>query len=163
MGHLCGHGLNISLPGGWNGHITRREGECALPVLHTATVPLPLERADSGGVVVERLGWNDLFVSLIEHEASAAPTALFSSRGVPVPVSPAWFTRNALQGMRPMQSGAQRFFTEKGRAFCLFVVVGEHARRARLLREVNKMLATLVIERSTAHSVEADVAMGQTP
>lgn len=145
MSHVCGHGLALDVPRGWDASITRRDA-CTLPVLHAATVPLPAHRADSGGDVIERLGWGDVFVSLIEHDGASARTALFSARGLPLPLMPHAFVQGALQGMRPVQSGAQRFFTEHGRAFCLFVVVGDHARRARLLREVNRVLATLRVE-----------------
>lgn len=48
--------------------------------------------------------------------------------------------------MRPIQSGVQRFFTQAGRAFSLFVVVGEHAARSRLLDQANAVLATLRVE-----------------
>ena len=146
MPHLCGHGITIDLPRGWDGRITHRGGECALPVLHASSLPLPHERADSGGGAVERLGWGDVFLTLQEHEPAGAGNALFAAQGVPVPFRVEWFRPRALHGMRPLQSGAQRFFTVGGRAFSLFVVVGEHARRARLLPAVNRALATLSVE-----------------
>ena len=43
----------------------------------------------------------------------------------------------------PGQSGAQYFFTEADRAFCLYVVLGSHARRRQLVPEVNLVLSTL--------------------
>lgn len=146
MGHLGGPGLAIELPRGWHGAATTRDSECGLAVLHAATVPLPAERGDAGGGVVERLGWADVFVALLEHEPSSAGVGLFAATGVPAPLPADAFVRRALQGMRPLQSGAQRFFTAGGRAFGLFVVVGDHDARARLLRPVNRALATLAVE-----------------
>lgn len=106
---------------------------------------MPVDRADSGGGVVERLGWEDIFLGLIEHDPLCAGTALFASEGLPSSLSPASFTPLVLQGMRPVRSGSERFFSIRGRAFCLFVAVGEHARRHRLVPAVDKVLATLVV------------------
>ena len=146
MALLSGYGLSVDLPPGWDGSIARRSDAGALPVLHASSMPLPAGRADSGGGAVERLGWGESFVCLLEHEPACAATALFAAEGVPVPLAPDSFTGHALQGMRPVQSGTQRFFSVHGRAFCLFVALGEHARRHRLLPPVNSVLATLAIE-----------------
>ena len=146
MAHLGGSGVAIELPRGWHGAVTTRDDACGLAVLHAATVPLPADRGDAGGGVVERLGWADVFLGLLEHEPSSAGAGLFAAALVPVPLSADTLVRRALQGMRPIQSGVQRFFTAGGRAFGLFVVVGDHDARARLLRPVNRALATLAVE-----------------
>ena len=146
MAHLCGAGLALDLPRGWHAAVTDRGGGCGLVVLHAATVPLPAERGDAGGGVVERLGWADVFVGILEHEPSGAGAGLFAADGLRLPLPPAGLVRGLLQGMRPIQSGMQRFFTVHGRAFGLFVVVGDHASGARLLQPVNRALATLVVE-----------------
>jgi hypothetical protein len=143
---LSGHGIALDLPRGWDGAITRRTGAGALPVLHASSMPLPPGRADAGGGVVQHLDWGDVFVGLLEHDPSCAGTPLFSSTGPALPLSPDWFSTNALQGMQPAQSGAQQFFSSNGRAFCLFVVVGEHRRRHRLVPPVDRVLGTLAIE-----------------
>lgn len=145
MAHLSGHGLAVDLPRGWDGAISRRSDASALPVLHASSMPLPPGRGDTGGLVVEGLGWAEVFLCLLEHEPSCAGSALFASEGVPLPLSAEWFTPRVLQGMRPVQSGAQRFFSLRGRAFCLFVVVGEHARRHRLVPAAERVLSTLVV------------------
>jgi hypothetical protein len=44
------------------------------------------------------------------------------------------------------QSGVQRFFTEAGRAFCLYVVVGAHVNRHRAVVAVNHLLAGVQID-----------------
>jgi hypothetical protein len=50
-----------------------------------------------------------------------------------------------MQRPLPGQSGAQFFFTEAGRAFCLYVVLGSHARRRQLVPEVNLVLSALSV------------------
>lgn len=145
MARISGHGLSVDIPRGWDGAISRRSHVSALPVLHASSMPLPPDRGDSGGVVVEKLGWSEVFVCLLEHEPSCAGSALFASEGLPLPLSPNWFSPRVLQGMRPVQSGVQRFFSVNGRAFCLFVVVGEHARRHRLVPAPNRVLSSLAV------------------
>jgi hypothetical protein len=43
------------------------------------------------------------------------------------------------------QAGAQRFFHDAGRAFCLYVVLGAFANRRTLVPAVNQVLATLTV------------------
>ncbi len=64
---------------------------------------------------------------------------------MPRVLSPDDFDREALQHGVTGQSGAQRFFTEKGRAFCLYVVLGSHIDRRELVKRVNPVLETVVI------------------
>jgi hypothetical protein len=84
-------------------------------------------------------------VSLFEFEPEATGTALFSTRGRPR-LTPADFAPSQMQRTLPGQSGVQHFFSEQGRAFCLYVVLGSHARRAALVRKANEVLDTLVLD-----------------
>jgi hypothetical protein len=61
-------------------------------------------------------------------------------------VTPADFSPAQLQRTIPGQSGTQYFFSEGGRAFCLYVVLGSHARRAHLVRKVRDVLDTLDLD-----------------
>jgi hypothetical protein len=45
----------------------------------------------------------------------------------------------------PGQAGLQRFFSERERAFCLYVVIGAHARRDALVRMASRALEQLRI------------------
>lgn len=146
MPRLSGHGLSVELPRGWDGAVTRRRDPGARPVLHASSMPLPPGRADAGGGVVQHLGRGDVFVGVLEHEPPGDGAPLFAAAGPPLPLSPDWFTPGALQGMRSVQSGAQVFFSLHGRAFSLFAVVGEHARRHRLVPAIDRVLATLAVE-----------------
>lgn len=146
-----GHGLGVESRPGWEVRIRRRAadprepGGRPRPVLHAATVPLPDERGDFGSDLTPSLGPDDVFISLFEHEPEAAGTALFARRGRPQ-VTAAAFAANALQRTVAGQSGAQFFYTESGRPFCLYVVLGSHARRAELVRKANSVIGTLTVD-----------------
>jgi len=140
--------MGLDAPPGWEVRISRRaaageEGDSRThPVLHAATVALPVVRGDFGGGVTGLLSATDLFVSLFEQGPGAVGTALFSDRGRPRPVA-ADFSPNRLQRTIPGQSGGQWFFTEGGRAFSLYVVLGSHARRVELVNRLTGVLSTL--------------------
>lgn len=141
-------GMALEPETGWEVRIRVRPPDPGAPggtpraVLHAATVPLPEGRGDFGGGVTATLGPDDVFLSLFEYDPSAAGTALFATRGRPTPMPPD-FSPNQLQRTIAGQSGRQWFFREGGRAFCLYVVLGSHARRAALVRRVGTLLATL--------------------
>ncbi|MFP5219246.1 MAG: hypothetical protein ACLGIG_05850 [Actinomycetes bacterium] len=136
---------------GWEVRIRRRPADRDEPggrpaaVLHAATVALPETRGDFGGGVTPLLTAADVFLTLAEYDAEAVGTPLFSTRGRPR-VRPDDFAPNQLQRSLPGQSGVQYFFTEGGRAYCLYIVLGNHARRAALVRKVNELLAGLDLE-----------------
>ena len=146
-----GHGLAVEGRPGWEVRIRRRPadgrepGARPRPVLHAATVPLPEERGDFGSSVTPTLLAEDVFVSLFEYEPEAAQTPLFARQGRPR-LTAADFRSEQLQRTIPGQSGVQVFFTEQGRAFCLYVVLGSHARRAELVQRANAVIETLDIE-----------------
>lgn len=148
---LRAHGMTVDAPGGWEVRIARRIPEATgptgqpRPMLHAATVALPEERGDFGGNVTPLLTAEDLFVSLFEYEPEACRTALFAVQGRPRPVAKD-FAPNQLQRSIPGQSGRQWFFQEGGRAFCLYVVLGSHARRAGLVQRLHTVLSTLVLD-----------------
>jgi hypothetical protein len=134
--------LSVRLPAGWQVAARRQVGGNLL--VHAATVALPRERGDFGSDVAGLLGPDDVFVSLFEYDRDSVGTALFSSKGVPV-VRPSDFVVGALQRSRPGQSGAQFFFAEAGRAFCLFAILGSHSRRVPGARRVNALVTGMSI------------------
>ncbi len=148
---IRGHGMALEAPAGWEVRIGRRTGDDrepaarSRPVLHAATVALPEVRGDFGGNVTGQLGQHDVFVSLFEYEPEAVRTPLFASRGRPK-LRADDFSPAGLQRSIAGQSGRQYFFQESGRAFCLYVVLGSHARRASLLSEVRTVLDTLDVD-----------------
>ncbi len=154
-------GLTVDVPAGWDLRIFRRPAADAAttnPVLHLANFRLPENRGDFGGGAVERMGPENILVVLFEYDEQAASTPLFARRGRPVP-SAADFSPRQLQRTLPGQSGVQYFYSDAGRAFCLYVVLGSHARRAALVSTVRGLLQGLAVGPRARHG-EAPVRRG---
>lgn len=147
---LSKYGLSVRAEPGWQTQIFRREPqdphEVTHPVLHACTRPLPAGCGDFGGGVIDRLDTSDLFVSLIEFGADVAGAGLFAPVGMPL-LAPSQFGPNNMPRAVPGRSAAQHFFTDGGRAFCLFVVVGSHARRMALVPRAARLLAGVSVSR----------------
>lgn len=155
---VAAHGLTARLPAGWEGSIRGERAVTAprhpaaagddrrLPVAHFATFALPAARDDFGAQAVEVMRTSDAFVSLLEYEPEEADSALFANKGLPRRLDPRAFSRRQLQRTLAGQAGFQWFFNEGGRAFCLYIVLGDAADAHRLVRKVEQVLATLVIE-----------------
>jgi hypothetical protein len=156
---LTAHGIVAQLPPGWEGAITverddhlaaqlspgDQAAERVFPVAHFATFALPAQRGDFGSLAVEAMGPDDAFVSLLEYEPAEASSALFSHHGLPRQLDPRAFSPRQLQRTLRGQAGFQLFFNEAGRAFCLYVVLGNADDAHRLVRRVEQVLATIAI------------------
>jgi hypothetical protein len=144
-------GLRMALSEGWEIRIRRgtddEAGGKALPVLHAATIALPRERGDFGSGVVETLGVEDAFVSVVEYGEEAVGSALFPVVDrVPATVFPDDLDPSQLQKAIPGQAGVQRFFTLGDRAFCIYTVVGAFSRRAFVVPRVRGLLGGLQVQ-----------------
>ena len=163
MGEINAHGMTVNVPAGWEGRIFRRKeagevrtaevpgaeapvGEHTFPLAQFATVPLPVDAADYGSDVVESLGPGDVFVVLKEFAPEEGSSALFARAGLPRALDPEAFNPGTLQRTLPGQAGQQIFFNEGGRAFCLYVVIGDFRRRGELVSAVNRVLAQVKIQ-----------------
>ena len=157
MAELGAYGISVDLPRGWDGIIFRRprgnevsgvgaslDDGVVKPVAHLANFPLPADRGDYGSGAVERMGAGDVLVCVLEFDEASAGTALFSHEGVPR-LRPTSFAPNAMQRTIPGMSGAQAFFHVRGRAFCVYSVLGSHRDRVALTPVVNELLASLRI------------------
>lgn len=146
---LAAHGLEVGVPDGFEVRMTRRRataaGERARPVVHLATVPLPESRGDFGGNVVDRLGTDDVFVVLFDYGVESASKPLFAGSSMPRRLHPSHFSPARLQRGIPNQTACQLFFSEAGRAFCLYVVLGDRRAIIRGLGRVNRALAGIRI------------------
>src|SRR5690348_8113288 len=113
MAAVSAHGIDVGLPGGWDGRITvRADGapEAAnaasgarvgtlrsRPVVHLASFGLPANRGDFGSGAVELMGDADVFVVLFEYEPEAVGTALFRSQGLPTDLTARSFEPTTLR------------------------------------------------------------------
>jgi hypothetical protein len=163
---VAAHGLRVELPDRWEARLYLRDrptgvddpdsarwvhpaaygwlDESPNPVLHLANFALPPGRGDFGTGAVERMGPTHAFVSLLEYDAEEAGQPLFAARGLPRP-GVRDFAPNALQRRLPGQLGCQKFFTDRDRAFCLYVVLGSRGHAAALVDEVRTVLGRLEV------------------
>lgn len=141
------HGFTISAPPSWDVRVYRRAatiGEQTFPVMHAGNFALPSQRGDYGSGAVELMGPSHVLVVLFEHDREAVNTTLFQRRGMPFARAED-FSPRALQRTLRGQSGVQYFFHEANRAFCLYIVLGSHARRRRLVDAANQLVASVAI------------------
>ena len=160
---LAAHGIAAHLPPGWEGAIASERADVVtaaarafsaastpaphvLPVAHFSTCALPALRSDFGAEVVETMQASDVFVALLEYGPEEAGSALFAHQGLPRRLDPRQFSPRQLQRTLRGQAGLQLFFTENGRAFCLYIVIGDAGDAHLLVRRVEQVLATLDIE-----------------
>lgn len=171
---LRGHGITAGLPDGWEGAILRQpdldvagsrrfSGAAAddaepqadtgvpdvvrsLPVVHLASFALPEERGDFGSGAVDAMGAEDVFVALVEYGPESVGTPLFSAAGLPTRLRGSDFARWSLQRAVRGQAGLQHFATVAGRAFCLYVVIGDADRADELAAEASRAVAAIAID-----------------
>jgi hypothetical protein len=121
---LRAYGIEIDLPRGWDGRIFRRRGADA--TLHAANFPLPAADGDFGSGATARMPRGGALLVIKEYRAGARlvpGTGLFASKSIPLPLHIGHFHRRALQVGRRGQAGFQHFFTDAGRAFCIYAVI----------------------------------------
>lgn len=151
MTRLTRSGISIDVPAGWEASIDGggfqqlANGARRPTVLHVGSFPMPPDPGSFGSGATDLMNTNDVFITLFEYGPDSAGTPLFSKKGIPRSLSPDDFDREALQHGVTGQSGLQRFFTDNGRVFCLYVVLGSHIDRRELVPVVNQVLATLEI------------------
>ena len=142
------HGIAVDLPSGFEGRIFKRTGvgpELPCAVAHFATFALPEEVGDFGGGAVQLMGDTDVFASLFEYGPDSVGARLFARDGMPRALTTGDFRPYVLRRGLPGQSGTQWFFTEAGRPFTLYVVLGSHARRSSLVPRANALLARVAV------------------
>ncbi len=145
---LTGAGISVDLPAGWEGSIrlpaTLPDGARRHSVTHLANFPLPSVRGEYGSGAVELMSNGDVLIVLLEFGPESAGTALFGKTR-PASLRASDFSRDTLQQRVEGHGGCQRFFTESGRAFCLYVVVGDYIDRVDVLESINSVLGRVNI------------------
>jgi hypothetical protein len=145
---LTAHGIAAALPVGFEGRIFVRPvvgDEETYPVAHFATFALPADVGDFGSGAVTQMGAADIFVALFEYGPASVGTRLFARQGLPRSLVAANFRTTILRRGISGQSGTQWFFTEAGRPFTLYVVLGSHTLRASLVPRVNELLRSVTV------------------
>lgn len=151
---ISAYGLAVDVPSGWEARIRRHplalrpagDGFRSHPVLHAADFTLPEERGDFGSGAVETMRPSQAFIALVEYHPSSTGTALFSSTAaMPRQLAADDFTSHQLQRTIRGQAGAQRFFVDGERAFCLYVALGSMANRQQAVPRVNAVLSAIEI------------------
>lgn len=148
MAVLSGHGLAVRVPENWEGRIfvpSLPPPALNLPILHLTNAALPMERSTYAPELAAQAGSTGALVALVEFEARLAGRGLYAPQGLGLPLRRAGFHTRALQVPNPLQEGHQRFFSDGGRAFSLYVVLGSGDGADWRLRVVNNALATLRI------------------
>ena len=129
-------GIRVDLPTGWEGSIrqpaTLPYGARRYSVTHLANFPLPPARGEYGSGAVDLMTNGD------------AGTPLFGNSRPPF-LRASDFSRDTLQQRVEGHGGCQRFFTEMGRPFCLYVVVGDYIDRVDVLESINNVLGRVQI------------------
>ncbi|HEX4493682.1 MAG TPA: hypothetical protein VH914_20935 [Acidimicrobiia bacterium] len=147
MRQISAYGVSVAVPTAWECRIMRRiaaAGEQTHAVVHLANFALPEQRDDFGGNVTATMGPTDVFAVLFEYGPASANRALFRAQGRPV-LTFDHFGARRLQRPRPNQLGCQQFFTENGRAFCLYVVAGSRAALTTATVDVNASVHAMAI------------------
>ena len=143
---IRGHGIAVDVPRGWEGRIFRR-GDGA-PVLHVASFALHDGDGDFGAAATGRMRADDCFLALLEYRTGGdlqAGHGLFAGRRPPVP-DPHHFGDRQLQVTRRGHLGWQRFFTESGRAFCVYGVIAPVRRPVpALVTELGAVLRSVAV------------------
>jgi hypothetical protein len=145
---LRAHGIEATLPTGFEGRIFIRPAigrEVPYPVANFATFALPADLGDFGSGAVTLMGTSDVFATLFEYGPESLGKPLFARQGMPRTLSADDFRPYVLRRGLSGQSGTQWFFTEAGRPFTLYVVLGSHVRRTQLVPRVNDLIGTLSV------------------
>lgn len=152
MSSVRAHGVEADLPPGFEARIYRRipaANERAFTVCQFATFALPAGTGDFGNSAVGTMTPDDVFVVLFEYGPESVGQRLFAAQGMPRRLAADQFLPTVLRRAMRGQSGTQWFFTESGRPFTLYSVLGSHARRAALVPKVNALLAGIRIAPSS--------------
>ncbi len=147
MATIGAHGITARLPDGFEGRIFVRPAVVGVtyPVGQFATFPIPDDIGDFGSGAVTAMGPTDVFATLFEYGPESVGTALFAQQGRPGALSEADFSPMVLRRGLPGQSGTQWFFTESGRPFSFYAVLGSHTQRPALVPRVNTLLSSLTL------------------
>lgn len=160
MATIDAHGIRAQLPGGFEGRIFVRPPTHGptYPVAQFASFAIPDDIGDFGSGAVHLMGASDVFATLFEYGPESVGRALFARQGRPASFAQSDFSPMRLRRGIPGQSGTQCFFTEGGRPFSLYAVLGSHAMRRTLVPRVNDVLGCFSVNPSAGSVASVPVA-----
>ena len=126
------------------------------PVGQFATFPIPDDIGDFGSGAVTLMGPSDVFATLFEYGPESLGTALFARQGRPSALLRGGLLPHDAAARDPGQSGTQWFFTEAGRPFSFYAVLGSHALRPALVPHVNTLLSSLTLSPAAVADVPGE-------
>lgn len=144
---LSGHGLALTVHDGWEARIWMPDLPPPAenhPVVRLANLALPLTKNTYAEDVADGLRGGEVVASLAEFSPTLAGRGLYASRGVP-DLEPGDLDPRAVQRQGPGRAGVQRFFSEHGRAFSLYVVARRGPGLERAIHELTVQLRGLIV------------------
>jgi hypothetical protein len=144
---LRGHGLALTVHDGWEARIWMPDLPPPAenhPVVRLANFALPITKNTYAEDVADGLRAGEVVASLAEFSPTLADRGLYAPQGVPA-LEPTDLDPRAVQRQAPGRAGAQRFFSEQGRAFSLYVVARRGAGLDRAMRELAGQLGGLTV------------------
>ena len=145
---LRGHGLALSVHDGWEARIWLPDLPPPAenhPVVRLANFALPLTKDTYAEDVADGLRPGRVVASLAEFSPALAGRGLYAPQGVPR-VDVASLDPRAVQRQAPGRAGVQRFFSEQGRAFSLYVIARSGSGLDRAMDELTIQLEGLVVD-----------------
>ena len=145
---LRGHGLALTVHDGWEARIWMPDLPPPAenhPVVRLANFALPLTKDTYAEDVADALRPGRVVASLAEFSPSLADRGLYAPQGVPG-LDVADLDPRAVQWQAPGRAGLQRFFSEQGRAFSLYVIARSGPGLDRAMGELTSQLDGFVVE-----------------
>jgi hypothetical protein len=144
---LRGHGLALPVHDGWEARIWMPDLPPPAenhPVVRLANFALPLTKNTYAEDVADTLREGQVVASLAEFSPTLADRGLYAPRGVPG-LEPADLDPRTVQRQAPGRAGVQRFFSERKRAFSLYVVARRGPGLDRAMHELAAQLQGLAV------------------
>jgi hypothetical protein len=115
------------------------------PVVRLANFALPLTKDTYAEDVADGLRPGRVVASLAEFSPALADRGLYGPQGVPA-LGAADLDPRAVQRQATGRAGVQRFFSEQGRAFSLYVIARSGSGLDRAMGELATLLEGLVVD-----------------
>jgi hypothetical protein len=148
MTRLRAHGLTLDVVRGWEARFWMPPpvpDADRFPVVRLANFPLRRSTCTYAEDLIEELRPGHVLASLVEFSPRLADRGLYAERGVPR-LRMDDLNRRALQWHLPGRLGVQRFFSARGRAFCLYAIVREGPGLRSAIADLNAQLRAMVVE-----------------